>query len=133
MNRHERRAQAKDNRNFVDKLPASLQPIPRDQWPDAHPFPNAVYRSRHYLVQIYIEDNPTYPGLLRMSVCRSKLEVGGRWQDGITWDELQSIKNEIGLGEFYAVEIYPPDRDVVNVANMRHLWILKSPLAIGWF
>jgi hypothetical protein len=31
------------------------------------------------------------------------------------------------------VEIYPRDRDIVNIANMRHLWVMAEPLALGWF
>ena len=56
----------------------------------------------------------------------------GRWKDDITWDELQEIKRQAGYGNQMAVEIYPDDLDIVNVANMRHLWILDEPLPIGW-
>lgn len=31
-----------------------------------------------------------------------------------------------------AVEIYPAERDIVNVANMRHLWVLPERLPFGW-
>jgi hypothetical protein len=55
-----------------------------------------------------------------------------RPRDGIGWDDLQRLKGEAGYGEYCAVEIYPPDADVVNVANMRHLFILKSPPAMMW-
>lgn len=46
--------------------------------------------------------------------------------DGITWDDLQWIKRAAGYGDREAVEVYPLDDDVVNVANMRHLWILPA-------
>lgn len=47
-----------------------------------------------------------------------------RWdgQDGISWDALQQIKNDVLGEDVLAVEIYPPQDDVVNRTNMRHLW-----------
>lgn len=37
------------------------------------------------------------------------------------------------LKEFrWAVECYPPQRYVQNVANMRHLWILDNEPRFGW-
>ena len=44
--------------------------------------------------------------------------------DGITWDELQKIKNECGFGAFDAVELYPANDDVIDTGNWRHLYIL---------
>ncbi len=74
------------------------------------------------------------------TLCRShrfgatKAEIGsnGRWKDKITWDELQRIKSEIGRGEQWAVELFPADSQVVNVANMRHLWLLTKPPEFRW-
>ena len=44
----------------------------------------------------------------------------------ITWDTLQEIKNMTwGLGTA-AIEVYPPQADVVNSMNARHLWRLGS-------
>jgi hypothetical protein len=58
--------------------------------------------------------------------------IGDRWADGITWDTLQLLKRECGHGERWAVEVYPPDTDIVNVANMRHLWLLRAPPPFGF-
>ena len=44
--------------------------------------------------------------------------------DGITWDALQQIKNELLGEDVLAVEIYPASHDVVNEANIRHLWAI---------
>jgi hypothetical protein len=43
-------------------------------------------------------------------------------KDGISWDELQAIKDEHLGPEACAVEFYPPATNVVNEANIRHLW-----------
>lgn len=56
----------------------------------------------------------------------------GRWDDGLVWDELQEIKRQLGYGNSQAVEIYPEDRNIVNVADMRHLWVLPARLNLGW-
>lgn len=69
---------------------------------------------------------------MRMSVNRTALTKDGNWDADIGWEELQRLKAEAGYGNMDAVEIYPSDKDVVNVANMRHLWILSEPLAFAW-
>lgn len=45
-------------------------------------------------------------------------------KDGITWDELQAVKNEAFGEEIPCVEVYPPQNEVVNDANIRHLWVI---------
>lgn len=126
--REQRRQLARDNA----KLPATLTPVPSDQWPDLSYMtkkPYAVWRSRFFLVQSFDEGN----GVNRLSVARAEIDTTtGRWKDGITWDELQDIKRQVGLGEYMAVEIFPADRDVINVANMRHLWVMRDPLPFAW-
>lgn len=46
--------------------------------------------------------------------------VDGR--DGIGWDELQALKDELLGPDAVAVEVYPPADEVVNERNRRHLW-----------
>jgi len=90
-------------------------------------------RNRHYLVQIY-NPLPHQNGhvLVRISVNRAVLDDKGGWLDGITWDQLQAIKAAVGYGDHDALEVYPAQGDVVNVANIRHLWVLPNPLAWKW-
>ena len=123
-NRAQRRQLAKENM----KQPVILQEIPRSQWPNQAGEQKRVLRSRDFLVQEFSAD---LPAIVRLSINRTLLS-GERWEDGITWDELQSIKMQCGYGDFDAMEIYPADRDIVNVANMRHLWIMASPLKNAW-
>jgi hypothetical protein len=134
MNRKERRAFQKEQHTFVKEqaLPEQLTPVPRDEFPPIGVLPVQAWRSRKYLVQLWDESHG-YHGMMRLSVCRVKQNASGRWQDGLTWDELQAIKREIGYGDWYAIEVYPRDEDIVNVANFRHLWLLPVPLPIGWF
>lgn len=43
----------------------------------------------------------------------------------ITWDELQAIKDHFWPDRI-GIEIYPPHDQIVNVANMRWLWVLPK-------
>lgn len=110
--------------------PEALVEIPRDRWP-AWPHgdrpPARVLRSRTFLVQVFLERDD----VVRLSVSRASLRTDGRWDDGITWDELQRLKAEAGYGARWAVEVYPPDPEVVNVGNLRHLWLVDEP-AFAW-
>lgn len=105
--------------------------IPRDTWPELERTiagsPIEAHRNKHFLVQIYQED-----GCKRMTVCRTSIGPDGRWKDGITWDTLQEIKRHMGFGDKDAIEVYPNDVDVINVANMRHLFIMPGPIKCAW-
>lgn len=83
-------------------------------------------RNNSFLVQIY-KDNDS----IRLSICRTEIDNQGKWIANITWEDLQEIKKQMGYGDRTAVEIYPKEKDIVNVANMRHLWIVDN-LDIGW-
>lgn len=122
--RAQRRQLDRDNA----KQPAKLCDVPREQWPNPAAPQLRVLRSRDFLVQ---EFEATAPAKVRLSVCRTTL-AGKRWQDGISWDDLQRLKRECGYGDADAIEVFPADADVVNVANMRHLWVMAAPVACAW-
>lgn len=122
--REQRRQLARDNA----KMPITLMSVPRDQWPDPLAPQRRVLRSREFLVQEF--DAPA-PAFVRLSVNRTAVN-GDRWEDGISWDDLQRIKAECGYPMADAVEVYPAQGDEVNVANMRHLWVLREKLAFAW-
>lgn len=42
----------------------------------------------------------------------------------ITWDQLAEIKTLIWGPDARAIEVYPADSQIVNNANIRHLWML---------
>lgn len=92
--------------------------------------PFKAYRSKDYLVQLY--HVPGHPDMVRLSVNRTMITRGGDWEDGIPWEEIQRIKNGLGFGDRDAVEVYPPVGDEVNVANMRHIWVLSDRLPFPW-
>lgn len=122
------RAQRRQLARESAKQPATLQEIPRWQWPNPIAPQLRVLRSRDFLVQEFAADAPA---VVRLSVCRTSV-AGDRWQDGITWDELQRLKHECGYANCDAVEVFPADIDVVNVANTRHIWVMREPVSFAW-
>jgi hypothetical protein len=119
----QRRQLAKENA----KWPHQLHPVPREEWPSAHPELLEVWRSRGFLVQIMAEKH----GHIRLTACRT-MQRGDGWIADITWDELMQLKRECGRGDQDALELFPADRDVVNVANMRHLFFPPTPVLFKW-
>lgn len=104
--------------------PQTMKPVDPDKWRHMrHTGIIAVWRSRHFMCQVY--QKPNEP--LRLTIQRSAINDDGGWKDGIAWDDIQRIKAECGYGDQCAIELYPPDRLVVNVANLRHIWIVEPP------
>lgn len=98
----------------VNRLNSTL---PEDSIPVAR-----AYRNKFFLVQVYVHSE----NVTRLSINRTELMPNGFWKDGITWDEIQHIKNKLGYQDFDAIEIYPKANDLVDVSNIRHIWILKN-------
>lgn len=48
-----------------------------------------------------------------------------------TWWEAQRIKNDLCGEDTTAIEVYPPQSQVVDGADMFHLWVLPAPLNFG--
>lgn len=109
-----------------------LERVPSAAWPpmpslaeDARP--SEVWRSRAFLVMVYHQD-----GYERLSVLRTEPALNGRFAEGITWDDLQRLKAECGRGDRWAVEVFPPDAELVNIQNMRHLFLLQEAPPYAW-
>jgi hypothetical protein len=112
--------------------PEELAEVPAASWPEGLPDQRGirlkVWRSRQFLVQVFGEGR-----VIRLSANRTEWDHKEKsWRADISWDDLQRLKNEAGYGEQCAVELYPPDSDVVNVANMRHLFLLDAPPFFMW-
>lgn len=69
--------------------------------------------------------------ICRLVINRRELEPDGSWKQGITWDDIQSIKHDCGYGDYDALEVYPRDVNLVFDAPMRHIWVVKEPLNFG--
>ena len=99
-----------------------IKEIPKSQWPARHPDHIVkMFVTDKFGIQVYND-----AGQIRLTIHSLKRDGKG-WKDGITWDELQHCKRLVGYADKWAVEIYPPDQSIVNVANMRHLWLVDQP------
>jgi len=112
-----------------------LRAVPRSEWnPETLSTVVEMWRSAAFFVVVHQEK----VHIERISVSRFRRPGeadggGGVGAEVISWEELQDIKRQIGRGERFAVEVYPHDADVVNVANIRHLWVLPVPIqGVGW-
>lgn len=128
-------AQLKQLERDNARYPETLQEIPPTEWP-AHllcgfgkDIPRAAWRSRRYHVTLWEQAKG---GIFRLSITRTDFDRGRRFRDNITWDDLQRLKAEAGFGETCAVEIYPPDSRKVDVANMRHLFLMRECPGFVW-
>ena len=51
----------------------------------------------------------------------------------MTWDQLMWVKQQVGQGNRWCIELYPDQREVVAIgANLRHLWICNDAPPEGW-
>ena len=122
-------AKQKHLRKMNRQYPPHLIDVPGDQWPEnvsARPF--RVLRSRDFLVTCFNESD----GIVRLTVCRTEIDGAGMWRSDIDWDTMQRLKAESGYEFLWAAEILPPANQLVNVANMRHIWVLPSKPEYGW-
>lgn len=83
--------------------------------------PVEAWRSRDFLVQVYRRPDTAE----RISINRAMVRDDGHWEDGIRWDEIHLLKKQMGRGGEVWIEIYPPEAQLVNVANIRHLWVVR--------
>lgn len=129
MNSRDRNAAMRYMAAENKKYPAKMMLLAREQWPAQAIPPHLVqvWRSNRYLAQVFCEN-----GVTRISVNRAALDDFGGWQDNLSWDELMAVKRECGYGDAWAVECYPADAKIVNVANMRHLWVMPEPPVFAW-
>jgi len=111
----------------------TMSPVPFIEWPRnifaLKAIPSAVWRSSEFCCQVF----PPQDGATRLSIMRTMIGNDGQWLDGITWDQLMRIKSDCGFRDYWAVEIFPPQDEVVNVANMRHLWVVSERPAFAWY
>lgn len=60
---------------------------------------------------------------------RAYASVYGRWltiehRGPLTWENVQEIKTRAFGPEAACIEVYPPEQELINNVEMRHLWLL---------
>ena len=121
-----------DNRMWPEKLTTIPMKLWRPDWHEPDHLGGqmiGVMRSREFFVRIYDIGG----GVVRISVIRTEPDpASGRWVGGISWEELQRLKTETGYGACQAIEIFPEDSHVVDIENIRHLWVMPVELSFAW-
>jgi len=76
--------------------------------------------------RVHHSKEPDVPPMIHLSVRRQDREPARDWRD------FQRIKNQLAGPEWEAVEIYPAESRIVDMANQFHLWCFQFSLGIGF-
>lgn len=113
--------------------------VPKETWPSMSEAsgvqPLQVWQDADFLAILY--PVPDFLLIHRLTVVRAAgVGLNGRgrvvYRDGITWDDLMQVKRDCGFADRWAVEVFPSEHEIVNVANMRHLWLLPEAPPFAW-
>lgn len=115
---------------------SDLEKVPPYQMPQSHYASDLAYtdRRRGWVVQVWKNEagckGTPWEGAMRVSVKHTAARNLAQFEDPksslpITWDDLQAIKDHF-WPECIAIEVYPPKSAIVNVADMRWLWVLPA-------
>jgi len=121
-NRRERRARRSSivrthsKRSGWQRLPIDRAVL--DRHPACAPI-SRIHANETYSVQVY--ELETEWGQVDHLIVRRHDERPVR-----SWGDLQAIKDEICSPDRTAVEVFPPADDLVDQANLYHLWVLPT-------
>lgn len=134
-NREERRERLRAEIAAAKRFGPILQRVPEAEWPPnpGGPRPFEVWASRTWTVMLYRSSDEIGGDEIRDEGIECRISV--RRTDGgidISWTDLQKIKADIGRADRWACELFPTERDLVDVANLRHLWLYFGTPSFGW-
>lgn len=96
--------------------------IDRLDWklaPSLHASCTDVYHNNQFMVFV-IPESSSWGAITRLMIRRNDAAPIRCWSD------LQRIKNELCGAESVAVEIFPRESELVDDANIYHLWVLPE-------
>lgn len=117
--------------------PASLIEVPKHEFPVNAPSPDEAYIDRENGVVVQVWNNATpgcdgtpWQGTIRVCVRHTTAHNLREYDDSrfsvpITWDDLQAIKDRFWPDQI-AVEVFPPRSSIVNIADLRWIWVLPK-------
>lgn len=116
---------AKVNGQFSDRLQKLLGGPAFENMP-----PNVVsiWRSSKHIVTLHQHDHCQVLEI-RRTVLTDDFEFEA---DPMTWNELMQVKSEIGLGDAWCVECYPPEKHSLQKMRSRCLWLMGDDPDFGW-
>lgn len=103
------------------------------KWGDWENPPLPHVQSDGWLSQVHkVHRNRVFSVLERLDFCGvTHLAVTSLSGERPTWWEMQRIKNELAGKDATAIEVYPPHDQVVDGADMFHIWVLRGNLPFG--
>jgi hypothetical protein len=81
--------------------------------------PDQVFQNNVYIVQIF--NHSCSWGMVKRAMIRRNDELPEH-----NWSKIQRIKNEVFGEDAVALEVYPKQRNLIDVANIYWLWILPE-------
>lgn len=87
--------------------------------PDALIENETLWANSHYVVHRHLLDG-TEEGSIHLSIRDNKRRAVRDWR------HLQRIKNELAGKDREAIEIFPPDEQLIDTANQYHLFVLPK-------
>jgi hypothetical protein len=129
MNRQQRRASKANGRammkqgwtpweDITDRAIALFNARGKSQYA-----PRRFLQNSMYSVQIHLRK--TAWGNVSLLMVRRNDEAPIR-----SWSDMQRIKNEIAGPERTAVEVYPSEENLIDDANMYHMWVLPPEMEL---
>lgn len=99
------------------------------EWGEWERLENPHRFQRGWLGEVdHVRRNRVFAVLVRDVGTAIHLAISSLTGDRPSWYEMQRIKNELAGEKATAVEVYPPASEVVDEAEMFHLWVLFKPL-----
>lgn len=107
-------------RRLLKKPAGKLEPINLSNY-DKPSWMTRAYKNNRYVVMI--NDNASIkgcPAIKAMVQRHDDTPIPGHWR------QLQNIKNQLFGQDATAIEFYPPESELEDVANIYWLWVLPS-------
>lgn len=74
----------------------------------------------------HVRRNRVFAVLVRDVGKAVHLAISSLTGDRPTWHEMQRIKSELAGPDATGIEVYPPDAEIVDQADMFHIWIVSD-------
>lgn len=74
----------------------------------------------------HVRRNMVFAVLVRDVRFAVHLAVSSLTGDRPTWHEMQRIKSELAGPDATGIEVYPPESEIVDQADMFHIWIVSA-------
>lgn len=74
----------------------------------------------------HVRRNRVFAVLVRDVRFAVHLAVSSLTGDRPTWHEMQRIKSDLAGPNATGIEVYPPDAEIIDAADMFHIWIVSD-------